>query len=81
MLNTLLHRQPRLRVDGLLPPLSYKPQCLLITQRTELLLYLPLGFSDILVLSLKDVLSRAVTVSTKFSSVHSVKYNVIVFGL
>jgi len=49
--------------------------------KTKLLLYLPLGFSDILVLSLKDVLPRAVTVSTKFSAVHSVKYNVSVFGM
>jgi len=81
MLNTLLQREPRLRFAGLLPPLSYTPQCLLLTQRTNLLLYLPLGFSDILVLSLKDVLSRTVTVSTKFSAVYSVNYNVIVFGM
>ena len=40
-----------------------------------------LGYSDILVLSLKDVLPRAVTVSTNFSAVHGANYNVIVFGM
>lgn len=49
--------------------------------KDKFLLYLPLGYSDILVLSLKDLLPRAVTVSTKSSAVDSVNYSVIVFGM
>jgi len=39
-----------------------------------------LGYSDILLLSLNDLLPRAVTVSTKFSAVNIVNYNVIIGG-